>query len=247
MGRAHIGTSGWYYKHWHDSFYPQDVPKNKQLEYYATIFSTVEINATFYRLPSEKMVQGWHDKVPDDFVYAVKGSRLITHYKRLKDVDESVQVFFDRINGLAERLGPILWQLPPSMKKDLPRLVSFIKTLPKDVRHAVEFRHPSWMDDETMSLLKDYQIALVWLSSMLMPEDFTITSDFVYARFHGLEGGAAYDYQDDVLGPWSDRISDALDAGCDVYAYFNNDWNYRAPLNAQRLIELVGERTTAHH
>jgi uncharacterized protein YecE (DUF72 family) len=168
MAKAYIGTSGWYYKHWHETFYPREVPKSGQLEYYSTIFSTVEINASFYRLPSEKAVQGWYKKVPEDFVFAVKGSRLISHYKRLKDVDDAADVFINRTLKLKEKLGPILWQLPPSMKKDIPRLVSFAKILPKDFRYAVEFRHPSWMDHETMSILERYHLGLVWLRSGLV-------------------------------------------------------------------------------
>ena len=237
--KVFIGTSGWSYKHWGERFYPKDIPQAEHLQYYASHFPTVEINATFYRLPSESMVQGWHRKAPPGFIYAVKGSRLITHYKRLQDVQDPLHNFIERISELKNHLGPILWQLPPNFKKDISRLKSFFKELPKKYDHAVEFRHPSWIDDEVFDLLRDYQIAQVWLSSLRMPVNFTVTSDFVYMRLHGLEGGFSHDYTESELEPWAKRIRKAAESEKPVFVYFNNDANARAPDNAKKLMNMV--------
>jgi uncharacterized protein YecE (DUF72 family) len=240
MGAVFIGTSGWHYKHWHAAFYPEGLPKTEQLIFYATQFSTVEINASFYRLPTEKTVKSWRDKAPDDFIYAVKGSRLITHFKKLNDVDEALDVFMGRMAGLEEHLGPILWQLPPKLHRDDQRLISFVKKLPKKYQHAVEFRDPSWNQPEVYKILKGEDIAVVWLSSQRMPLDFTVTADFVYGRFHGLEGGAAHDYTEDELKPWAEQIAEQLKSK-NAFLYFNNDWNSRAPENAVTLERMVDE------
>ena len=241
MEKAWIGTSGWIYKHWAESFYPDDWTKTQHLEFYAQHFPTVEINATFYRLPPISMVKGWVKKAPDDFIYAVKGSRYITHIKRLKAASAALKKYFTRIKYLRSRLGPILWQLPPNLQKDIPRLEKFLKILPADYQHAVEFRHPSWVDDETFSVLKKYKAAHVWLSSQRMPLDFTVTADFIYARFHGLEHGAAHDYTGEELRPWAEQLNKAAGEGKSSFVYFNNDLNTRAPLNAKMLMKMLGE------
>ena len=186
-GEIYIGTSGWSYKGWNDTFYPSEIPKNRQFEFYATQFPTVEITATFYRLPSLSMVHGWRDKAPKGFVFAVKGSRFITHMKKLANLDGAVDKFFDRIKPMVKRIGVILWQLPPNLKSDLPRLDSFIRLLPKRYYYAVEFRHPSWLEIESFRLLKKHSVAHVSLRSLGMPMNLTVTSDIVYLRFHGLE------------------------------------------------------------
>ncbi len=199
----HVGTSGWVYKGWAGAFYPADLAENDRLTYYAQHFGTVEINATFYRLPSESMVRGWDRKAPPGFIYAVKGSRFITQMKKLKVEPESIAIFFERISPLKAHLGPILWQLPPSLGIDLPRLDNFLNLLPAGYRYAVEFRHPSWMEDNVFALLKKHNAAHVHVSSMRMPMNLTVTSDLVYIRFHGLESGAAHDYTRDELKPWA--------------------------------------------
>ena len=242
--RAYIGTSGWYYKHWFGEFYPDDLAKGDMLVFYARQFSTVEINATFYRLPFENMVKGWRNKAPEGFVYSVKGSRTITHLKKLKGVDESIMAFFGRISGLGEHLGPILWQLPPSLHRNEELLDSFLSRLPRDFRHAVEFRHESWMHPDVFDVLRRHEAAHVSLSSMRMPMDLTVTADFVYARFHGLEGGYAHDYTEDELAPWVNHIQGNIEAGRQVFAYFNNDGDARAPKNAHDLERLLEERGT---
>jgi uncharacterized protein YecE (DUF72 family) len=237
-----IGTSGWVYKHWAAQFYPKGWPKKNEFAYYVQHFPTVEINATFYRLPTFKMVRGWHERSPEGFLFAVKGSRYLTHIRRLRDTRAGLQKYFRRIKPLAERTGPILWQLPPSFaKKDenVQRLERFLAKLPREYQHAVEFRHPSWMDEQTFALLRRHHVANVWLSSMRMPVDDTITADFVYLRFHGLAGGAYHDYTDAELEPWAEKLAQAARQGVPCYVYFNNDLNTRAPLNGHALMKLV--------
>ena len=238
--RAYIGTSGYSYKSWDRTFYG-DTPKKLQLEYYARQFPTVEINATFYRLPSEGMVRGWRDRVHPDFLYAIKGSRFITHMKKLANLDGAVDIFFDRIAPLQERIAIILWQLPPMLKKDIPRLDDVLAMLPREHRHAVEFRERTWYDEETFEVLRKHRAAHVALSSGGMPMNLTVTSDVIYIRFHGLEGGAAHDYSRKELQPWANYICEQAEAGRTLYVYFNNDINVRAPDNARMLMEMIGE------
>src|SRR5947208_980115 len=192
--QVYIGTSGWSYKSWDKTFYPRDVAKRAQFEFYATQFPTVEINNTFYRLPTTEMVLGWRDKAPPGFIYAVKGSRFITHMKKIANLDGSLKKFLDRIKPMQKRIGPILWQLPPFLKRDQPRLEAFLRMLPKSYCHAVEFRHRSWVDDHIFETLHNHGIAHASVSSLAMPMDLTVTADTVYIRFHGLENGAAHDY-----------------------------------------------------
>ncbi len=235
-----IGTSGWEYKEWAGDFYRSVKPKD-HFSFYTGQFRTVEINATFYRLPNLAAVHGWREKAPEGFVFAVKGSRFITHIKRLNNLQDSVNKFFRRIRPLGIKTGPFLWQLPPNFQKDLPRLAKFLRRLPKDFSHAFEFRHRSWLDAETTSLLRDFNSALVWVSSMKMPEDFSTTADFAYIRFHGLAGGARHDYTADELLPWANRIKEQAAASRRVFAFFNNDLNVRAPKNAKLLLDLCGD------
>ncbi|MDB6026215.1 MAG: hypothetical protein JWM68_2438 [Verrucomicrobiales bacterium] len=248
MERIWVGTSGWVYKHWAASFYPSNWPKKGEFQFYATQFPTVEINATFYRLPTENMVKGWHEKAPDHFLFAVKGSRFITHIKRLKETGAPLEKYFERIIPLQEHLGPILWQLAPNFHnnpENLERVENFLKALPRQFRHALEFRHPSWVETSTYEILSKYSAANVWLSSQRMPVDFTITADFVYLRFHGLANGAAHDYSEEELKPWAERLIGAAEQGKPCFVYFNNDWNTRAPSNAKTLMELVGNLAVA--
>lgn len=242
-GRIWVGTSGWVYKQWAGNFYPKRWPKKAEFEYYTRHFPTVEINATFYRLPSLSMVRNWHAPAPDGFQFAVKGSRFLTHMKRLTDTGPGLRKYFERIIPLAEHTGPILWQLPPNFRKtdeNHERLARFLQSLPAQYRHAVEFRHPSWMDEDTMSLLREQRVANVWISSLHMPQNYTTTSDFVYLRFHGLKDGAYHDYTDDELEPWAKQLARVAKAGRDAFVYFNNDLNTRAPLNAHALMARLG-------
>lgn len=239
-GRIYIGTSGWVYKEWANDFY-RGLKAKEHFPFYTTQFTTVEINATFYRLPNLKMVHGWRKKAPDGFIFAVKGSRFITHIKRLNNLERSANVFIRRITPLKEKLGPLLWQLPPNFKLDLPRLESFLKRLPKSLFHAVEFRHPSWVVPETYELLRRHNAAYVSVSSMRMPLDFSVTADFVYIRFHGLAGGARHDYSEEELQPWAEHIRKQAASEENVFVYFNNDLNVRAPNNAKLLMEMCGD------
>jgi uncharacterized protein YecE (DUF72 family) len=242
MGNVYIGTSGWAYKEWRKHFYPANVPARRQFEFYTTQFPTVEINATFYRLPTRKMVKGWRDQAPPGFVFAVKGSRFITHILKISGASKGLKKYFSRIKPMQKRIGPVLWQLPPFMKKNPDRLEKFLKILPKNFCHAVEFRHPSWYEGEEMfALLRKYKTAHVHLSSRAMPMNPTTTADFVYIRFHGLKNGAAHNYTRAELKPWARFIRKQARAGKNVYAYFNNDLNVRAPDNAKTLVEMVGK------
>ncbi|HEY3856735.1 MAG TPA: DUF72 domain-containing protein [Verrucomicrobiae bacterium] len=239
VSEAFIGTSGWEYKEWADDFYSEVKPRD-HFVFYARQFNTVEINATFYRLPGLSAVHSWRERAPHGFVFAIKGSRFITHIKRLNDLQGSVNKFFRRIRPLHSKMGPILWQLPPNFPKDIKRLNVFLRRLPQDYSHAFEFRHSTWFDSETKTLLQNHNAALVWVSSMKMPEDFSVTANFAYIRFHGLSGGPRHDYTQTELAPWAKLIREQIIAGRRVYAYFNNDLNVRAPKNAASLRELCG-------
>jgi len=236
----YIGTSGWSYKSWAESFYPSELPAGRQFNFYATKFPTVEINNTFYRLPTQKAFDGWNREAPPGFLYSIKGSRAVTHFKRLRPAAKSLSLLLNRSSSLGKHRGPILWQLPATLKKDLGRLSGFLGTLNRKVRHAIEFRDPSWIDNEVFDVLRRYRVANVALSSQAMPMCLEITADFVYARLHGLEGGAAHNYTDGELRPWANFLRGCAKEGLRGFVYFNNDMNTRAPVNALRLIELVG-------
>jgi len=236
----YIGTSGWVYKEWAGDFY-RGIKPAEHFAHYATQFPTVEINATFYRLPNLAMVHGWRKKAPENFIFAIKGSRYITHIKRLNELGRSVGNFIRRVQPLSEKLGPLLWQLPPNFKPDLPRLEKFLRRLPARFSQAVEFRHPDWFASDTFDLLHRYNVASVSMSSLRMPLNFSVTADFIYLRFHGLAGGPCHDYTKEELKPWAEHIHEQAASGKKVFAYFNNDLNVRAPNNARLLMTLCGE------
>jgi uncharacterized protein YecE (DUF72 family) len=241
MGDLYVGTSGWIYKGWAGTFYPPRLSAPKKFAFYAGQFPTVEINNTFYRLPTENAVRSWYDQAPPGFIYAVKGSRFVTQMKKLNIEPASLDLILGRISPLKEHLGPILWQLPPNFGINLERLERFLRMLPDRSEHVMEFRHPSWMDRKTFALLNRYNVAHASVSSLRMPMNLTITGALVYVRFHGLEGGAAHDYSRAELKLWADHCRDALRCGLPVFAYFNNDINTRAPDNARMFIEMVRE------
>lgn len=236
MADLFIGTSGWSYDNWIGDFYPEGTSKSDMLEYYAGQFDSVEINATFYRLPFENMVKGWRNKASEDFTYSVKGSRQITHYNRLQDIDEYLDRFLDRIVDLGEPLETIFWQFPPNFEKDTGRLESFLTKLPDDLKYAFEFRHTSWLDDKVYHLLNEANSAIVWQSSGKFPDDCTPTADFIYTRFHGLEGGYRYSYTKEDLKPWADIFKNQLDEGRDAHIYFNNTGG-----NAPECVKMLNE------
>lgn len=246
-GRLRIGTSGWSYDHWRERFYPPRLGTPKRLGYYASRFDTVEVNATFYGLPKEGTVRGWHDAVPEDFVFAVKGSRYITHIRKLVDTAEEVRTFCARIEPLGTKLGPLLWQLPPFLERDLPLLDAFLDGLPGDgQRHAVEFRHDSWLHEDTFAALAARGVAVVNVSGDMLPCDYTTTAGFVYARFHGTTRYHG-SYAEPQLQPWATFLGEQLNAGRDCYVYFNNDAEGHAPVDGERLMGMLQQQPYGEH
>ncbi len=239
-GRCFIGTSGWYYQHWYGPFYPKGLSKDKLFPYFAQSFNTVELNNTFYHLPKETTVKGWYKKAPKDFVFAVKASRFITHIKRLANLGDSPKVFLKRAHLLKEKLGPILYQLPPSMKKDPKRLAGFLKRLPKRARNVVEFRHQSWLDEEVFDLLKKFDVAHCIVSMPDFPTVIKNTADFTYIRMHGGSSLYTSNYSQAELKACAGWIKKFLKNGLDTYVYFNNDACGYAVKNAMALRKLVG-------
>ncbi len=232
----YLGTSGWYYDDWKDVFYPSDITKSDWLNYYSSVFNTVEVNASFYRLPFKNMVKGWKNKTPDDFIFTFKGSRLITHNKKLKNVNDYLNKFFERIK-LSEKVGVVLWQLPPSLKKDIDRLEQFFDNLNKSFRHCIEFRHKSWFDEDVYDVLKKHNIAYCIISAPDLPSTIQVTTNFAYIRFHGVNEWYKYNYSKNELNGWATKIKQMnVD---DVYIYFNNDYNGNAPKNGKLLIDLL--------
>jgi uncharacterized protein YecE (DUF72 family) len=218
-----IGCSGWNYRHWRELVYPKGLPAHRWLEHYATLFDTVEVNATFYRLPTVSAVARWVEQTPPGFVFAVKSSRFLTHVKRLTDLGEPVRRFYERLEPLARspKLGPVLWQLPESFHRNDGRLGAALAALPPG-RHCFEFRHPSWFADEVYELLRRHGAALVIGDDPRRPFQVReLTADFTYLRLH--HGGGDGSYSHRTLAAWARRI-EQWRAEVDVYAYFNNDW-----------------------
>lgn len=235
--RFWIGTSGWVYPHWRRVFYPETLPQSGWFAFYASVFSTVEINNTFYRLPSEEAWRHWRQAAPEGFVYAVKGSRFITHVKRLRPGPEPVDLFTRRARLLGEHLGPILWQLHPGHRRDLDRLRSFLELLPRDVRHVFEFRHASWFCDDVYTLLQEFGAGFCVYHMVDHATPLVATARFGYMRLHGsgdLYGGL---YSDDELREWADRLS-RLPVN-EIFVYFNNDAFGHAVANARTLIARI--------
>ncbi|MBU0514868.1 MAG: DUF72 domain-containing protein [Proteobacteria bacterium] len=231
----YVGTSGWTYKDWDGLFYPQGVRGADRLSFYAERFDTVEVNATFYRFPTQNAINAWNTRLPEHFHLVVKGHRSITHFRKLVDCDEVLEAFLERVSPL-RRLKVILWQLPPSLEQDLGRLEKFLKLLPPDgPRHAIEFRHASWWDDDTAALLARHRAAFVAVSHPKMPADIIPTTGFLYVRWHGLgEELYRYDYSTEKLSAWADRLRPHM-SDRTLYAFFNNDYDGRAINNAQTL------------
>jgi uncharacterized protein YecE (DUF72 family) len=239
-GEIRIGCSGWIYKHWRGSFYPQGVPQKRWLEFYAERFDTAEINASFYRLPTEAAVRGWATRAPEGFLFAWKASQYLTHSKKLKDAEPSLELIFRIMDGLGDKFGPVLFQLPPNLKLNLERLQSFLPLLPKQRRHTVEFRHPSWYAPEVFELLRAHDVSLCISDHKHAPAPWEATASFVYVRGHGPGGSYYGSYSDEELAAWADRIGRWRAAGRNVYAYFDNDIGTAAPADATRLKALLG-------
>ena len=233
--RIRIGCSGWNYDHWrHGVFYPERLPASRWLRFYAEWFDTVELNNTFYRLPRTTAAERWAAETPNDFVFAVKVSRYITHVKRLRDAGEHLPLLLERIEPLRAKLGPLLWQLPPTFRRDDDRLAEALDAFPRELRHAIEFRHESWFVPDVLALLRERNVALVVAGRVTEP-----TADFAYVRFHHGERGRRGNYSDAELDEWAEWIAAWSDRR-DVYAYFNNDWEGFAPRNALGLKERLG-------
>jgi len=225
------------YRHWREVFYPYKLPQSKWLEFYTRHFSTVELNNSFYRLPTEKAFSSWRETSPAGFVYAVKVSRFITHIKRLKDVDEPVDTFLSKAQLLEEKLGPLLYQLPPNMHRDDERLDAFLSLLPSGLRHVVEFRHDSWLDDAVFAILRKHNVGLCVFDMPDLSCPLRATADFAYVRFHGATGLYYSRYSDDELEDWARRISGLASDLDAVYVYFNNDAEGYAIENARALAQ----------
>jgi uncharacterized protein YecE (DUF72 family) len=228
--QVYAGTSGYSYPEWKGSFYPEKYPQSKFLEFYASKFSTVEINNTFYRFPKASLLEGWRDGTPDGFTFAVKANQGITHKGRLQDVEELTRDFVERCRLLDSKLGPILFQLPPYFKRDDDRLVNFLDSLDPRLRYAFEFRHESWFDDAVFNLLADSGTALCVSEGDKLDTPRIATGSFVYARLRRDE------YSDEELAGWQGWMSDQASAGRDVFAYLKHDEEGESPEAALRLL-----------
>jgi uncharacterized protein YecE (DUF72 family) len=235
-----VGCSGWNYGHWRERVYPKGLPPSRWLEHYATFFDTVEVNATFYRLPSRAAVARWVEQTPPDFVFAVKSSRYLTHIKRLTDLGTGLERFYERIEPLVDspKLGPVLWQLPENFHRNDERLASALARLPRG-RHCFEFRHASWFSEEVYSLLREHGVALVIGDSPKRPfQTYELPADWTFLRFHYGNRGRNGNYSERELTEWVDRI-DGWRRQVEVFAYFNNDWEGYAVKNGLRLEALL--------
>ena len=237
-----IGTSGWHYKHWLGAFYPERLPASKMLGFYLQRFDAVEINNTFYKLPRVEMLRAWRDATPPDFCFAVKGSRFITHNKKLKDPENAIENILPRVvEGLGAKLGPVLWQLPPKWKQNVERLEEFLAVLPRELRYAFEFRHESWITGETLAVLRRYNAAFCIYELAGYHSPIEITADWAYVRLHGPEGKYQGSYPRATLRCWADRIADWAAELREIHVYFDNDQASYAAQNALALKDLVGK------
>jgi uncharacterized protein YecE (DUF72 family) len=238
MASAHIGTSGWSYDHWVGPFYPEELPTDQRLAYYAQRLATTEINNAFYQLPSEETLQHWRSAVAEDFVFAAKASRYITHMKKLKDPDDTVPPFLERMAALGPQLGPVLFQLPPRWHQNTERLAAFLETLERLAqggRWVFELRDHSWLTDTTRNLLTQHHAAFCIYELDGFVTEPAVTAGFVYLRLHGPDGAYQGRYDDAALDAWAERIRDWLDRDLDVYCYFDNDEAGYAVQNALAL------------
>jgi uncharacterized protein YecE (DUF72 family) len=231
-----IGTSGWSYQHWQDCFYSGTVQKNR-LKFYAERFSAVEVNGTFYRLQSTATFKKWFDETPPTFRFAIKANRYLTHNKKLLDPGASILIEKNHAEALGDKLAVVLWQLPGLLKKDSARLQVFIDALQQwpEVRHSIEFRHPSWFDDETADCLAQANIAVCLSDAETWPMWDRITTNLVYIRLHGHARTYASSYSKAELAYWAERIAQWAKQDKDVHVYFDNDAECAAPFNALAL------------
>jgi uncharacterized protein YecE (DUF72 family) len=227
-----VGTSGWSYKEWKGSFYPKDLPANQMLRFYSESFSAVEVNNTFYRMPNPKTLRNWTKEVPKNFVFALKAPGQITHMKRLKNVEEPLRHFLKTSKILRNQLGPLLFQLPPSFKKDLPRLRDFLQLLPAGVRTAFEFRHPTWFSDEVYSLLHEHDAAwCVADTGERKDPPFESTASWGYLRLR------RKNYERSALRSWAGRVRKQRWKEC--FIFFKHEESGTAPRFAKLMSQLL--------
>jgi uncharacterized protein YecE (DUF72 family) len=240
MARVLVGTSGWHYDSWRGPFFPKGLRAKDQLQYYASQLPTTELNGVFYRTPSLDAVSAWSAQTGQDFVFAWKASKFITHWKRLSDnCANSLALMEERLSLLGEKAGPILFQLPPNFAADAERLAAFFKLLSKKRRYSFEFRHPSWYQASIMKLLSQHNAALCLSDHHDAPAPWKRTADFVYIRGHGPGGRYKGHYRSETLSEWAARIKSWKKQGCDVFVYFDNDQKSAAPADALKLRQLL--------
>ena len=241
MQKLFIGTSGWVYPHWEGIFYPEDLPSKDKLKYFSKHFKTAEINYSFYHLPRPATYQNWYNQTPEDFLFAVKASRFITHIKRLQGTKEASKQFIENALNLKEKLGPILFQFPPSFKateENISRLEGFLKLITKrKTRYAFEFRHKSWCEEKIYNLLKKHNAAWVIADSSNYPKAEVVTADFIYIRMHGSKVLFSSSYTKKELKDLAQKIKKWLKQRLDIYVYFNNDAYGYAVGNAKELVK----------
>lgn len=237
MKKLFLGTSGFVYRGWKGAFYPQKLPVDEWLAYYSKEFNTVEINVSFYRTVKYEEYARWYRQTPKNFIFTVKGHRYITQQKKLHEVKDSLERVYEGTEALQDKLAVMLWQFPKQFQAGLTqvkRLQLFLDMLPKTHRHAFEFRHESWFNKPTYTLLQSYNACLVFGDSSLYPLKEEVTADFIYIRFHGPQDLYAGSYPDDVLQTWAEKIK-TYRVTHDVYVYFNNDIDGHAVENARTL------------
>ena len=228
-----VGTSGYSYKEWKGSFYPEKIPAKEMLSYYAGRLSTVEINATFYRMPQKSMLENWKEQVPPAFRFSLKAPQRVTHFKRLKETEDETKYFFETAETLGDQLGVVLFQLPPNMKKDLPRLETFLQQLPTTPRAAFEFRHPTWFDDDVLEVLKGRNLALVVSDTDDMPTThIDKTADWGYLRLRRVN------YSEETLSEWVERINQQQ--WSDTFVFFKHEDEGTGPKLAAQFVDLAG-------
>jgi uncharacterized protein YecE (DUF72 family) len=235
----YLGTSGWQYKHWRGVFYPENLPQREWLAYYAKRFQTVEVNNTFYHLPEKSSFEQWREHTPNDFTFALKMSRYLTHLKRLHDPVEPVHRFMERAARLGSKRGPILIQLPPNYHADIESLDHALAAFAPSVRVAVEFRHESWFTPATRNVLERRKVAMCLADSPARKQPYWRTAEWGFVRFHEGKGSRAPGYERDALRRWARRIADMWDARHDVHVYFNNDAGGYAIKDAITFAELA--------
>ena len=238
MAKVHIGTSGWHYNHWRGPFYPEKLSVAKMLDHYVKQFDTVELNNSFYKLPSVQTFENWRQATPADFCFAVKASRFLTHNKKLKDPENALENFLPRAQALKEKLGPILFQLPPRWRVNVERLEEFLQVLPRRHRYAFEFREPSWNTEAVYATLRRHNAAYCIFELDCFMSPLQITADFTYVRLHGPGGRYQGCYSGYTLQKWAKRVEEWRKLRA-IYIYFDNDQAAYAARNALELKRLV--------